>query len=98
MGFIFDVCVFPCYFPADPVSYVEGLLKLKSQTPQFTVSLSVCRTSFHIGFISGVCLFLSFSHRPSVKCRSPAKTEVSDSTVHSLAFSAWDQLSHGVYF
>ena len=25
------MCVFPCHFPADPVSYAEGLLKLKSQ-------------------------------------------------------------------
>ena len=99
MGFIFDVCVFPCYFPTDPVSYAEVLLKLKSQTPQFKVSLLVHGTSFHMGFIFDVCVFpCYFPHRPSVLCRGPAETEVSDSTVQSVTFSARDQLSHGVYF
>ena len=76
MGFIFDVCVFPCYFPTDPVSYAEVLLKLKSQTPQFKVSLLVHGTIFHMGFIFGVCFSLLFPHRPSVLCGGPAEAEV----------------------
>ena len=46
------------------MSYAEVLLKLKSQTPQLTVSLLVHGTSFHMGFIFGVCFFCHFPTDP----------------------------------